>query len=174
MTSMSTRWTIICAMCTRRSNPFRVGTGELWRLESAKNDQDMRVQYLRLRQIEEMFSECRPHMMRLVQYLKTYALLLQQRILILLDALDSMTTISNTACTSVVVERRSLSSRDESDRRAAAEFEGAHGEYPLRGYASGHHQRVDGVASVHVGLHQHWLARDGDSPAVWMCGESDS
>ncbi|KAK8810003.1 hypothetical protein WA538_003555 [Blastocystis sp. DL] len=64
--------------------------------ESAKNDQDMHVQYLRLRQIEEMFSECRPHLTRLVQYLKTYSLLLQQRILILLDALDSMTTISNT------------------------------------------------------------------------------
>ena len=134
----------------------------------------MRVQYLRLRQIEEMFSECRPHMTRLAQSLKTYSLLLQQRILILLDALDSMTTISNTSCMSVVVRRRSLSSGDESDRRASAESEGAHGEHPLRGSASGYYQRVDGVASVYVGLHQHWLARDGDSPAVWMCGESDA
>ena len=72
----------------------------------------MHVQYLRLRQIEEMFSECRPHLTRLVQYLKTYSLLLQQRILILLDALDSMTTISNTP---VVVERRSVYSGDEPD-----------------------------------------------------------
>ena len=75
----------------------------------------MHVQYLRLRQIEEMFSECRPHMTRLMQYLKTYSLLLQQRILILLDALDSMTTISNTTCTSVVMERRSVYSGDEPD-----------------------------------------------------------
>ena len=43
-----------------------------------------------------MFTECRPHFVMLQKYLQRYLSPLHQRSFILLDALDSLTTISNT------------------------------------------------------------------------------
>ena len=70
-------------------------------IETSKNDPDVHTQYLRLLRISELFTECITPIQNLENCIKHYRILLQNRHIVILDVIDTITTITNNTCSVV-------------------------------------------------------------------------
>ena len=64
-------------------------------IETSKNDPDVRTQFLRLQRIMVLFTECLPHIHNLENCIKHYRILLHNRNILVLDVIDTISTITN-------------------------------------------------------------------------------
>ena len=64
-------------------------------VETAKNDPNVRTQYRRLEYISSLFQDSLPHFEKMEGHLRRYLKLVQQRNIVVLDLLDTLSTISN-------------------------------------------------------------------------------
>lgn len=75
-----------------------------WWIETSKNDPDVRIQYNRLQRIVELFTECLQPIHNLEACIKHYTILLNNRNLVVLDVIDTMSTITNNQSMSELIE----------------------------------------------------------------------
>lgn len=64
-------------------------------IEIAKNDPDVRMQYTRLERIVQLLTDCLPSIQHLDHCIKQYTILLHNRNLVVLDVIDTLSTIAN-------------------------------------------------------------------------------